>query len=72
MNRSNVRVDTHGFQAAHGRAPRGRGTWAFGPDRNTDACSDAMFWFNGSFAEARAAAVAHFAARGVSTVHVQS
>lgn len=70
---SSVRVDTHGYQMAHGKAPRGTGSWAFGPQRYTDVLSPDMLWVhNASFAQAKAQAVAHFAARGVRAVHVQS
>jgi hypothetical protein len=68
-----VRVDDGGYRFNHGAKPRGRGTWAFGPKRNTDAMSPDMFWSSFvTYAEAKRHAVAHFAAKGVYTVYVQS
>ena len=59
-------INTRQFEAAHGRKPRGTGDWAFvgygteGP----------IFWFNGSYTAAKAAAKRHF--RGLSEIVVCS
>jgi hypothetical protein len=70
VSRAAVEVVTAGYAFAHGREPRGRGAWAFGPDRVTPISG--CFWAFGPFASARREAVAHFAALGVRTVWVQS
>lgn len=65
-----VRFDTTAFQLSHGwgKNPRGTGMWGFGPSAN---CSlDQVFWHNGSFADAKKAAAAHFSAKGVRNVTV--
>ena len=54
------------FVNAHGRTPKGRGSWAFEIDGNAEP-----FWHNGTYAEARKAAKAETirrsAAVGVTT-----
>jgi hypothetical protein len=57
---------TRPFERSHGKAPRGFGHWAFAPSTTRDAFDhqvnhDAVEFFTGRFAEARAQAVAHFA-----------
>ena len=47
--------DSTGFEFAHGRAPRGRGSWAFLPAGANEADPDAYVWVPGSctFTEAK-------------------
>lgn len=69
-----IEFRTEAFQAAHGRAPRGAGTWAFSTNRNADGGGRDIFWANGTFSAARGAARKHFAAPafrdGAATVQV--
>lgn len=61
-------VSTSQYEFAHGRQPRGTGTWAFFFDRNTQA-----FWVpNASYSEARRQAVQAARAGGYSRVEVGS
>lgn len=65
-----MKFDTTDFQAAHGRRPRGNGSWAFFFRRKADVSE--AFWVNGSFSEAKAAAAAEATKRGVRCVFVGS
>ena len=65
-----VTVNNSAFVFAHGRSPRGQGSWAFGRERNTRV--EECVWFNGTFAEARKQAVAWARANGVDQVWTQS
>jgi hypothetical protein len=69
---SAVEVITTAYLVAHGRAPRGCGTWAFG-ERATTPLSQA-YWAPAflSYGEAKRRAQAHFAARNVTRIYVQS
>ena len=68
-----TRIETNGYQFAHGKSPRGHGSWAFAPRFNTDALSPDILWVHqSSYADAKRAAQAHFAAKGISTAHVLS
>lgn len=54
---------TTDYEFAHGRSPKGRGSWAFSPVRNPDLASKTeVFWTPGSttYAEARKLAKAFF------------
>ena len=67
-------VETVEFERAHGRMPRGFGSWAFCPFehyRSSDYL-DHVFWFTGTYGAAKRAAVAHFSALGVADVVVCS
>jgi len=66
---ASVEVSTREYEFAHGRAPRGVGNWAFFVAGNA---AREPFWFNGSYGQARVAAVRHFAALGVTDVVVGS
>jgi hypothetical protein len=55
-----TRVAIYKYFSAHGQLPRGCGRWGFHPDFNVDALSPEIFWSNGTFAEAKRKAVAHF------------
>ena len=65
-----VRVHTTDFEFAHGRKPRGEGTWAFFFDRR--ASVEQAFWATGSFTEAKKQAVAEAQRRGFEDVFVGS
>ena len=66
-----VTVNAVEYRIANGgKNPRGRGSWAFGPRRN--ASVEQVVFFNGSYADAKAKAVAFFAAKHVADVFVQS
>lgn len=58
-----LRFDDRDFRFSHGKAPRGRGSWAFGFGSVVDG--DAA-WFapSGTFAEAKKAARAEASRRG--------
>ena len=57
------------YVQAHGKNPRGRGSWAFCPYQSYRATNylDFTVWFRGTYAEAKAQARAYFAANGDST-----
>jgi hypothetical protein len=56
-----VRFDSHLFERSHGKQPRGEGMWCFAPEGDDRAGrTDRRFWFNGTFAEAKKAAKAHY------------
>lgn len=60
---SMVQVDTGPYVGTHARSPRGSGQWAFDIDGQTVS-------FNGSYSQAKAAAVRAGAARGALRVRV--
>jgi len=58
-----VEISTRDFEAAHGKQPRGRGSWGFCPANHYDAIDylDHVKWFHQmTFAEARRNARVHF------------
>jgi hypothetical protein len=60
-----VEFSTTAYEFAHGRKPRGRGSWAFGlrgADLRGGAELGELVWFSGTYSEAKRAARAHFAA----------
>lgn len=59
---------TSDYQFAHGKHPRGRGNWAFSLMRN----GGDLFWFNGSYADAKIAARKHFAEDTRRRIYLQS
>jgi len=68
-----VEFRTEAFQAAHGRAPRGTGAWAFSTNRNPRGDGSDIFWAQGTFTKAKGAARKHFAAQpadGAATTQV--
>lgn len=66
-----VHFDTTTFQFSHGKAPRGTGSWGFAPSRNRgDFHLDQVVFFQGTYAQCKAQARAHFAAAGVRHVVV--
>lgn len=70
-----VDFTTRPFECAHGKLPRGRGSWAFCPVQNaySDNYLDFVFWFNGRYTDAKRAAAKHFNKQpGVNVVAVLS
>ncbi len=77
-------VEINEYMAAHGRAPRGDGLWAFrleragkqiGRDDETTRIGrwgNGLFWFTGTYAEAKARAVFEARMLGADTVTVCS
>lgn len=72
--KTRVRFETVYFEAAHGRAPRGDGQWAFCPADKYRSGGYLAFvvWQSGTYAQAKAKARVHFAAAGVEDVVVCS
>ena len=70
----NVHVNTAQFQFAHGRAPRGFGTWLFAPKRDTDALDPAIIRTPHpmNYADAKRYAVSVAKQRGYSDIYVMS
>ncbi len=58
-----VEFNTNVFEASHGRAPRGRGSWAFAETRHAEGA--AIIWASGTYAEAKRQAIAKVKAMGV-------
>lgn len=58
-----IEFNTSQYQFSHGRAPRGRGGWAFAPTANPR--SEDIYWAPGSltYGEAKRHARAHFAGK---------
>ncbi len=53
-----VHFSTDDYECAHGRKPRGRGGWAFSPDRDPDPLDrERVWWFTGTYQEAKRQAV---------------
>lgn len=70
-----VEFSTHEYEQAHGKLPRGRGSWAFCPRQNYNAQNylDYTKWFRGTYSEAKKQAAAHFSKQvGTSVVVVCS
>jgi hypothetical protein len=61
-----VRFETRYFESAHGKKPRGFGSWAFAEEHKAARASGAdIFWAHGAtYAEAKKRATAHFKALG--------
>jgi hypothetical protein len=77
MNKTTTKMKTeiltHRYQFAHGRAPRGFGSWAFHPNFNVDATSPEILWVNQStYGDAKKKAIAHFSVLGIPAVHALS
>ena len=66
---SSVEVNTSAYEFAHGRKPRGTGGWAFIQGGDGDA---EVFWFFGSYTEAKRAAQKWAAQHGWYRVEVGS
>jgi hypothetical protein len=59
-----VEFSTREYEMAHGKQPRGQGSWAFCPAQayNLTNYLDHVKWFSGTFAQARKQAKEHFGA----------
>lgn len=67
MQAQSVQVSTTQYEFAHGRRPRGDGSWAFFFGAEVDAR-----WYQGSYREARRQAVRDAVSMGVGYVRVGS
>jgi hypothetical protein len=70
--KARVYVETLEFIRAHGRQPRGRGSWAFCARRNACGGDADIIWENGLYAQARERAKARAQAQGVDRLWVLS
>lgn len=68
---SHVEIETYQFVMAHGKEPRGRGSWAFFPDQKNQPLESAM-WHTGLYSEACKAAKIEAAAKGITTLYLGS
>lgn len=53
-------VNTYQYEFSSGHKPRGSGSWAFSTRRSASGGDKDIFWYNGSYKEAKAAAQRHF------------
>lgn len=60
-----TRIETTRYQASHGKTPKGRGLWLF-----ETASREAVAQHNGTYAEAKRAAIAFGKQRGHIVLHV--
>lgn len=67
MAMNHIEVGTKDYEFTYGRAPGGRGSWAFDIDGE-----DNLFWYNGLYSEARKAAKKEAVRRGVSFIVVMT
>lgn len=65
-----VHINTRSFEFAHGKKPRGVGSWAFGTHPRQDI--DKLFWHNGPYSDAVKAAKEHAKKHGHGEMHVMS
>ena len=67
-----VEFKTAPYLLAHGRHPRGQGSWAFCPTETYQGLDylEHVRWYQGTYAEAKRQAAADFAADGVFDVTV--
>ena len=74
LKSSDVQFDYAPYERAHGKSPRGNGSWAFCPyDKwRRDDYLQHVLWINGSLREAKRAAAEHFAKLGILSVVVCS
>lgn len=65
-----ITFSTTAYEWTHGRAPKGRGSWAFGASRN--ATGDEIIWAPSlsTLTEAKKFAAKVAAERGISVLHV--
>jgi hypothetical protein len=70
MQITEVHISTRHFEFAHGKKPRGTGSWAFGTHPNQPV--DKLFWHNGPYGEAAKAAKEHAKKNGHGEMHVMS
>ncbi len=81
MDAMNTRIETREYVIAHGHSPRGRGMWAFrmrlanGQPASVEATTgwhDGIYWINGSYTTAKAAALREGRRLGAAVVSVGS
>jgi len=84
MDAMNTRIETREYVIAHGHSPRGRGAWAFrmrlanGHPVDlyrrdlTAGWRDGIYWVNGSYTTAKAAALREGRRLGAAVVSVGS
>lgn len=60
-----ITIDTARYYRSHLTQPKGRGSWLF-----EDEAGNIVFMFNGTYAEARRAAIAHCKANGLRGLYV--
>lgn len=58
-------IETRRYYLSHLKAPRGRGSWLF----ETQAC-EIVLMHNGTYTEAKRAAIAYCVKNGISTLYV--
>lgn len=68
---SKMQVWIFEYEASHAKQPRGRGTWAFAIGWGRKRWLGDLFWFTGSYSDARKAAIAHARANSCHVVSVQ-
>lgn len=72
IKRREVEVSTVEYEFAHGRNPRGYGSWAFAFRRGENDLNQ-LFWVNGAtYRDAKKAAITEAIRRGSYEVHVCS
>lgn len=69
-----VEFNTRPFEFAHGRAPRGYGSWAFSHKRNADSLDPEMIWtpYAMSYGDAKRYARSIAQQRGYTELYVMS
>ena len=60
-----TRIETTRYQASHNKAPKGRGLWMF-----ETASREVVVQHNGTYAEAKQAAIAHGKQHGHAALYV--
>ncbi len=63
-----IEVKTSGYEFAHGRRPRGTGTWAF--QLGDDDRPEHTYWHTGSYTDGKRAALRAARWRGKTSVEV--
>ena len=66
-----IQFDTHPYEHAHGKMPRGYGRWGFSFDTLDPKLED-IFWCTDSYSEAKKAAHAEGKKRGAQYIMVLS
>ncbi len=64
-----VRVDTTNYRTVYGQEPKGRGLWFFSKANPSQADMDEIIQVNGSYMEAKRAAILWAESIGISLVY---
>ncbi len=64
-----VRVDTTNYRTVYGQEPKGRGLWFFSKATPSQADMDDIIQVNGSYSEAKRAAILWAQSIGISRVY---